>query len=162
MKGASKRFRQREQEIRSLYAKAHRIIDDCQQKWTTSLIRDYDLIAIEDLNLRGMGRKPQPKPDPLHPGRYLSNGRAAKRGLNRTMRTAGMGGIGFLLEYKTKLAGSLLLKVDPAYTSQTCYACKYVAKENRESQAVFHCVNCGHEDNADHNAAVTCSLHLTS
>lgn len=154
MKGASKRFRQREQEIRSLYAKAHRIIDDCQQKWTTSLIRDYDLIAIEDLNLRGMGRKPQPKPDPLHPGRYLSNGRAAKRGLNRTMRTAGMGGIGFLLEYKTKLAGSLLLKVDPAYTSQTCYACKYVAKENRESQAVFHCVNCGHEDNADHNAAL--------
>ena len=27
------------------------------------------------------------------------------------------------------------------------------AKENRESQAVFRCVNCGHEDHAAQNAA---------
>lgn len=154
LRGVSKRFRQREQEIRDLYAKAHRIIDDHQQKWTTGLVHDYDLIAIEDLNLRGMGRKPKPKPDPLHPGKYLPNGRAAKRGLNRMLKAAGMGRIGGLLEYKTKLAGNLLLKVNPAYTSQTCHACQHIAKGNRESQAVFRCVNCGHEDNADHNAAL--------
>lgn len=29
-----------------------------------------------------------------------------------------------------------------------------MAQENRESQAVFLCKKCDHEDNADHNAAV--------
>lgn len=152
--GPSRRFLKRADEIRGLYDRARRIVNDCQQKWTTQLVRDHDLIVIEDLNLRGMGRKPKPKPDPLRPGRFLPNGRMAKRGLNRSMKTAGMGRITGLLEYKTGLAGCVLLKVNPAYTSQTCHACGHVAKENRESQAVFHCVACGHEDNADHNAAL--------
>ena len=43
--------------------------------------------------------------------------------------------------------------VDPAYTSQTCNRCGHVAKENRESQAEFLCVSCGHHENADVNAA---------
>lgn len=152
--GPSNRFRKRADEINALYAKARRIVNDCQQKWTTQIVRDYDMIVIEDLNLQGMHRKPKPKPDPLRPGKYLPNGRAAKRGLNHALNTAGMGGIGSMLEYKTRLAGNILLKVNPAYTSQTCHACGHVAKENRESQAVFHCVACGHEDNADHNASL--------
>nr|WP_238350608.1 transposase [Kribbella shirazensis] len=45
-------------------------------------------------------------------------------------------------------------KVNPAYTSQTCSACGHVAAENRESQAVFRCVACRHEANADVNAAI--------
>lgn len=57
------------------------------------------------------------------------------------------------LEYKTRLAGNRLILVNPAYTSQTCNRCGHVALENRESQAVFQCVNCGNKDNADINAA---------
>lgn len=152
--GPSNRFLKRADEIDALYAKARRIVNDCQQKWTTRIVRDHDLIVIENLNLQGMGRKSKPKPDPLRPGRFLPNGRTAKRGLNHALNTADMGGIGFMLEYKTRLAGNILLKVNPAYTSQTCHVCGHVAKENRESQAVFHCVACGHKDNADHNAAL--------
>ena len=44
-------------------------------------------------------------------------------------------------------------RINPAYTSQTCNACKHVAKESRQSQSDFRCVNCGHSDNADTNAA---------
>ena len=44
-------------------------------------------------------------------------------------------------------------KINPAYTSQTCHACKHVASANRQSQTVFRCVACGHGDHADINAA---------
>lgn len=74
---------------------------------------------LEDLNLTGMGRKAKPAPDPLHPGRFLPNGQAAKRGLNHALRSASMGGIRQKLEYKTKRAyASSLLLVNPAYTSR--------------------------------------------
>ena len=33
------------------------------------------------------------------------------------------------------------------------HECGHAAKGNRESQAVFHCVECGYEANADVNAA---------
>jgi len=44
-------------------------------------------------------------------------------------------------------------KVPPAYTSQRCPACGHVARDNRESQAVFLCTACGFACNADVNAA---------
>ena len=40
------------------------------------------------------------------------------------------------------------------YTSQQCPVCGYIDRENRKTQEEFKCANCGHEDNADHNAAV--------
>ncbi|MCZ7415031.1 MULTISPECIES: transposase [unclassified Streptomyces] len=51
--------------------------------------------------------------------------------------------------------GTTLVKVNPAYTSQRCHACGFVAEGNRESQAVFRCKNpeCGNIDHADVNAA---------
>ena len=39
------------------------------------------------------------------------------------------------------------LKESPS--QQTCPACGHVAKENRQTQAKFECVDCGHEENAD-------------
>lgn len=45
------------------------------------------------------------------------------------------------------------MTINPAYTSQRCHQCGHTAKKNRESQAVFRCVNCGYTDNADINAA---------
>ena len=47
-----------------------------------------------------------------------------------------------------------LVKVDPAYTSQTCAVCQHVDKANRKTQAVFKCTACGHTANGDHNAAI--------
>lgn len=43
--------------------------------------------------------------------------------------------------------------VNPAYSSQTCSACGFVAKANRKSQSDFSCRACGHEIHADVNAA---------
>ena len=118
------------------------------------LVRDYDLIALEDLNLQGMSRRVKAKPDPDRPGAFLPNGQSAKRALNRSLRSAALGGIASKLEYKTRLTGqNRLVLVNPAYTSQTCSKCGYRAKENRESQAVFECKRCHASMNADLNAA---------
>ncbi len=152
---ASRAYRRTQTQIAGLYAKAHRIIDDWQHKTTTTLVRAYDLIAIENLNLQGMTRRANIKPDPNHAGRFLPNGQAAKRGLNRSLRAAALGGIASKLEYKTQAAAhSRLILVNPAYTSRTCSKCGHCALENRESQAVFQCQQCHARMNADVNAAI--------
>ena len=152
---ASRAYRRTQTQIAGLYAKAHRIIDDWQHKTTTALVRAYDLIAIENLNLQGMTRRANIKPDPNHAGRFLPNGQAAKRGLNHSLRAAALGGIASKLEYKTQAAAhSRLILVNPAYTSRTCSKCGHCAKENRESQAVFQCQQCHTRMNADVNAAI--------
>jgi transposase len=80
------------------------------------------------------------------PGRNV----AAKAGLNREIGKSGWGALVRRLEDK---APGRVEKVPPAYTSQRCSACGHVAKENRESQAVFLCTACGYACNADVNAA---------
>ncbi len=62
--------------------------------------------------------------------------------------------LGGFLAYKAQGAGVVFVHVDPAYTSQTCHACGWVAKRNRRSQAVFECGRCGFVGHADHNAAI--------
>jgi transposase len=54
---------------------------------------------------------------------------------------------------KYEWLGGIFLKVNPKYTSQQCYLCKYIDKDNRVSQSLFQCKSCGHTDNADNNAA---------
>ena len=151
---ASRAYERTAREISRLHAKAHRIRDDWQHKTTTMLVREYDVIVLEDLNLQGMSRRVKAKPDPDKPGEYLHNGQSAKRGLNRSLRSAALGGIAGKLEYKTRLTGrNRLVLVNPAYTSQTCSKCGYCDSRNRESQAVFECKQCHMSMNADLNAA---------
>ena len=44
--------------------------------------------------------------------------------------------------------------VQSYYTSKTCPVCGCIDDGNRLTQETFCCVECGHNDNADHNAAV--------
>ena len=48
--------------------------------------------------------------------------------------------------------GVRVLQVNPAYTSQTCSDCGYLNKKNR-IWSRFLCLRCGHESDADINAA---------
>ncbi len=58
------------------------------------------------------------------------------------------------ITYKAKLAGVPVILVNPAYTSQRCYACGHTERANRRSQAEFQCVECGYSNHADYNAAL--------
>ncbi|MFO1433281.1 MAG: transposase [Candidatus Competibacteraceae bacterium] len=56
--------------------------------------------------------------------------------------------------YKAAIAGVLVVFIDPYYTSRQCSVCGHAHKSNRKSQAEFLCVSCGHQANADENAAL--------
>ena len=57
------------------------------------------------------------------------------------------------IQYKAELAGVPVFKVNPAYTSRGCHVCGHCEKRNRKNQSEFSCVACGHQSNADVNAA---------
>ncbi|MFB4301395.1 RNA-guided endonuclease InsQ/TnpB family protein [Actinomadura sp. NTSP31] len=117
---------------------------DWVEKTSTELARRFDVIGVEDLNITGMTRSAHGTIEA--PGRNA--GRKAE--LNRRILAAGWGALVARLEHK---APGRVVKINPRYTSQTCNACKHVARESRKSQALFLCVACGHGVNADVNAA---------
>jgi len=57
------------------------------------------------------------------------------------------------IEYKAKMAGIKVIKINPKYTSQRCSKCGYIHKNNRETQSQFKCLSCNFKANADYNAS---------
>lgn len=57
------------------------------------------------------------------------------------------------LSYKAQERGIQVVKIDPRHTSQTCSRCGHQARNNRRSQSLFLCRQCGYCLNADLNAA---------
>ena len=154
VKFASKRRQRTLAEFNALRGRIVRRRNDWIEKTTTSLAKANVLVAMEDLDVQAMTRKPKPKPDPAKPGQYLHNGAKAKAGLNRSILSNNWSRLYGRLKDKMDANGGRLVVVPAAYTSQTCHQCGHVAKGNRESQAVFHCVECGYRANADVNAAM--------
>jgi IS605 OrfB family transposase len=116
--------------------------------WTANrLTRNHGLVVVENLKIRNLTASA--RGTLAEPGRNVRQ----KAGLNRAILDKGWGGLVRKLEHKARYNGSLIVKVSPAFTSQTCNACGHVAAESRESQARFRCVACKHQANADVNAA---------
>lgn len=144
------------QRTKQALARLHARIADARQCWqdrvSRQLVRDFDLIALEDLNLKGMTRAPAPKQDEAS-GQYLPNRARAKARLNAAMLNVGAGELRRRIEYKAQWAEKQVIPVNPAYTSQTCSVCGHAEADNRKTQEKFVCQACGHTDNADVNAA---------
>jgi putative transposase len=117
---------------------------DWAEKTSTDLARRFDVIRVENLNIRGMTRSA--RGTAVDPGRNV----AQKTGLNRGIQRSGWGLLASRLEDK---APGRVERVPPAYTSQCCSACGHVDGRSRESQARFACTACGYACNADVNAA---------
>jgi putative transposase len=121
---------------------------DARKNWaevtSTDLARRFDVIRVENLDIRSMTRAPKGSfAEPRHNVRQ-------KAGLNRGILTSAWGQLVRRLEDK---APGRVEKVNPAFTSQRCSACGHIAAGSRESQALFRCVACGYACNADVNAA---------
>lgn len=74
--------------------------------------------------------------------------------LSRIIRWLHLSGIKNWLFEQAEKKGIRVHITPSQYTSQMCPKCGHIARANRRTQENFICVHCGHEDNADHNAAV--------
>jgi putative transposase len=117
---------------------------DWAEKTSTGLARRFDLIRIEDLDVKAMTRSA--RGTSAEPGRNVRQ----KVGLNRGILASGWGLLARRLQDK---APGRVEKISPAFTSQRCSACGHVAAESRKSQALFACVACSFACHADVNAA---------
>ena len=128
MKKGGKNFKKQVKVLQLLHLKVSRVRKDFLHKQSRSLANNYSTIIREDLQISKM----------------VKDSKLAKHILDCSW------GLFFeLLEYKTNV-----VKVNPAYSSQTCSKCKHTAKENRKTQSLFECVKCGYTDNADFQATL--------
>ena len=123
------------------------IRNDFLHQVSTLLVKNHDVIVIEDLKIRNMSKSA--KGSIANPGTKVK----AKSGLNRSILNEAWHKFFTYLEYKLKLKGGILIKVNPKHTSQTCIKCGHISKDNRTEQEIFKCIKCGYEAHADYNAA---------
>jgi len=108
------------------------VIGEYANRLVEMAVKHKSQVALESLEGRAMGR-------------FLTQSQVAK--LHQK------------LAYKLECQGlPAPMEVPAAYTSQTCAKCGHRARENRASQALFQCVNCHYEANADQNASEIIAL----
>jgi transposase len=117
---------------------------DWIEQLSTDLARRFDLICVENLDVRAMTCSARGTSQ--RPGRGVRQ----KAGLNRGILASGWGRLIDRLEHK---APGRTLKLPAASTSQRCSACGHVAADSRQSQTALRCVACAWTGNADYNAA---------
>ncbi|WP_435111947.1 RNA-guided endonuclease InsQ/TnpB family protein [Nocardiopsis synnemataformans] len=133
-------------------AAAHRKVRharaDFLHRTTTRLVREHDLIAIEDLNVRGMTASAKGTVE--RPGQRVRQ----KAGLNRSVLDAGFGEFRRQLEYKAERFGRTLVVVDRWFpSSKTCSACGYLLDRLSLGTRVWTCPSCRTRHDRDLNAA---------
>ena len=120
-KEGSKRRRKAVAQLKRKHQKVARRRRDFHHKTALYLVRTYDTIYLEDLQVRNLSRRPEPKSD--GDGGYLHNGASAKTGLNTSIQDAGWYSFRSILACKAAWAGKRVEAVPPAYTSQECSGC---------------------------------------
>lgn len=104
-------------------------------------------IALEELKIQKMVKSAKGTVE--EPGKKVKQ----KTGLNRSINQQNWYQFRSMLEYKMTRNGGKVELVDPKNTSRMCSECGHVDEKNRKTQSEFKCLNCGHEENADLNAA---------
>lgn len=118
-------------------ARAHARVTDARRdflhKTSTDLVRRFDVVSVEDLNVAGMVRN---------------------RSLAKSIATSGWSEFRGMLEYKTAWYGRQLVVVDRWYpSSKTCSACGHLLAELSLSTRTWQCPACGTRHDRDENAA---------
>ena len=139
--------------LRKKYQKIARQRRDFHHKTALALVRQYDALYLEDLQVAHLIKRPDPKPDPEKPGHYLPNGAAAKAGLNKSIQDAGWYQFRTILTSKAAWAGKRAVAVPPAYTSQACSGCGERVQKSL-SIRTHVCPSCGLVLDRDENAAL--------
>ena len=105
---------------------------DFHHKTALKIVRKFDAMAVEDLNIKGM----------------VKNHHLAK-----SISDAGWSQFLLILTSKAESAGRVIIKVNPAYTSQDCSQCGHRVRKTLATRE-HRCINCGFVAHRDHNSAL--------
>ncbi|GAH89192.1 unnamed protein product, partial [marine sediment metagenome] len=98
------------------------------------IVNHFGIICIEDLSINEMKKN-------------------NFRSINKNIGDVAWGQFAQYLTYKAESANRILVKVNPAYTSQTCSKCGY-RQTKKLSDRIHHCSYCSFETSRDYNAAL--------
>lgn len=120
-------------------------------KLSTKIVREYSGIAMEDIKIKNLTRKPKAKAREDGKG-YEQNGAKRKAGLNKSFADSALGDLIGKIETKCKDTDREFVKVAPNYTTVDCSNCG--AKIEKSLSVRTHkCTECGYIDGRDSNAA---------
>ena len=146
-KRGSENWKKQKRKISQLHHTTANVRSDFLHKLSTEISKNQAKVYVEGLHIRNMSASARGTVE--EPGRNVK----AKSGLNKSILDQGWYEFRRQLDYKLLWRGGMLAEVNPSHTSQRCSCCGHTAIENRVSQDVFRCQVCGHEENADVNAA---------
>jgi putative transposase len=140
--------------VRRAISRLHQKIARQRKHWhynqAHKLAKNSDVLAIEDLKVRNMKRRNQPK---KVDGTFVPNGQAASAGMNKSWSDNGVAGFLEILSQVAQKYGTLIIKVNPRGTSQHCSQCL-----NRVSKTLsdrWHsCDVCNLSCDRDYNSAL--------
>lgn len=138
-KGGKNREKQR-RKVAVLHERVRNQRLDFLHKKSHALCERYDLIGIEDLNVKGMAARKK--------GRKFSFG--------KSIADNGWGLMVNMLDYKMQWAGKRLVRIDRFYPStQLCHVCGYKNADTKDlSVREWICPKCGTRHDRDVNAAI--------
>lgn len=132
-KGSNRREKARIS-VAKVYEKISNCRTDTMHKLSTDLVKRFDVICVEDLNLRGMVKN---------------------HNLARSLNDASIGMAIRMIEEKAERYGKELVKIDRWYpSSKTCSICGRVVEKLPLSVREWDCSECGTHHDRDENAAI--------
>lgn len=131
-KGGSNR-RKSVKALQRHHLKISRQRQDFLNKLANDLVRDNDLIVLEDLQIKNMVRNHH---------------------LSKSILDAGWQYLVQKLHGKAEEAGRVVIQVNPAYTSKACSHCGHIFEGMKLSDRWITCPECGLSLDRDHNAAI--------
>lgn len=134
-KGSNNRRKQR-RKVARVHLKIANQRDYFSYKLSRELAEKYRVIVVEDLRVENLRKN---------------------HALARSFSDAGLGTLVQQLEHKVSETGAQLIKVDPAYTTQTCSRCGHVKEGDEKlglSDRVYCCSACGLVVDRDLNASM--------
>ena len=134
-KKGSRGFENQRLKVARLHEKISNSRADYLHKCSISIVRRYDTICIEDLNVNGMEKNHH---------------------LAKSIADASWGSFVSMITYKAEWNGKKVVKIDRYFpSSQTCNACGYINKHTKDlSIREWECPICRTRHNRDINAAI--------
>lgn len=115
---------------------------DFQEKESLRLVREYETICIENLNLQGISK-------------FLPNA--------KNINDVGWGHFIQLLERKSIFNNCIIIKADKWHpSSKTCHLCEHVNHDLKLSVRTYNCSKCGFSIDRDLNAALNLKSYAIS